>query len=347
MKKRKSVALTVLSLIMGLMLSSLVGCMDVTSTEEVKSSVGQESQVQSQQESLNEEPDPDTESRTDNEPDSPAFTELSPVSVSIDMIPAYTGNAYVEINGNVPYFTEREKTRTDTFEFYSNLDSLGRCGVAYANICKELQPTEERGEIGSVRPSGWKTVKYNDIIDGNYLYNRCHLIGYQLAGENANTKNLITGTRYLNVTGMLPLENTVADYVSATGNHVLYRVTPVFTGNNLVADGVLMEAYSVEDDGKGIQFCRFCYNVQPGIGIDYFNGDSWEETPAVVEKDTSQEETTKTDSPQESSKMVWLSATGSKYHSINNCGRMNPSKARQVTEEEAIAGGFEKCSKCW
>ena len=188
-------------------------------------------------------------------------------------IASYSGDPYAEINGNRPFFEESDYT-TDAFEIYSELDSLGRCGVAFANICKELMPTEERGEIGSVRPSGWHTVKYPDVIEDLFLYNRCHLIGFQLAGENANEKNLITGTRFMNVDGMLPFENEVADYVRRTGNHVLYRVTPVFEGDNLVADGVLMEAYSVEDDGKGVRFCVFVYNVQPGIEIDYRTGES-------------------------------------------------------------------------
>ena len=181
-------------------------------------------------------------------------------------IPEYAGSAYCEINGNVPAFGDDELV-TDAFENYSDLDSLGRCGAAYANICKEIMPTEERGAIGMVKPSGWHTVKYNDRIDGNYLYNRCHLIGYQLAGENANEKNLITGTRYLNVTGMLPFENEVADYVESTGNHVLYRVTPVYDGDNLVASGVQMEAESVEDKGAGVSFNVYVYNVQPGVLI--------------------------------------------------------------------------------
>lgn len=192
--------------------------------------------------------------------------------VSLDSIPAYDGKAYVAVNDNVPFFTDSELT-TDAFEYYSELDSLGRCGVTYANVCKEIMPTEERGKIGMVKPSGWHTVKY-DIVDGKYLYNRCHLIGYQLSGENANTRNLITGTRYLNVEGMLPFENMVADYVKETGNHVLYRVTPMFEGNNLVANGVLMEAKSVEDNGAGILFNVYCYNVQPGVMIDYATGDS-------------------------------------------------------------------------
>lgn len=186
----------------------------------------------------------------------------------------YAGKAYIDVNNGIPSFTAAEKTKTYGFENYSRLDKLGRCGAAYVNVCKELMPTEKRGEIGSVRPSGWHVTKYSDLVDGNYLYNRCHLVAYCLAGENANAKNLITGTRYLNTEGMLPFENKVANYVERTGNHVLYRVTPKFTGDNLVADGVQMEAWSVEDSGKGICFNVFCYNVQPGIVIDYATGDS-------------------------------------------------------------------------
>jgi DNA-entry nuclease len=188
----------------------------------------------------------------------------------------YTGDAYTVLCDNQPLFTEEEYT-TESFETYSELDALGRCGVAYANVGPDLMPTEERGAIGHVKPTGWHTVKYNDLIDGNYLYNRCHLIAYELSGENANTKNLITGTRYMNVQGMLPFENKVAAYVKKTGNHVLYRVTPIFEDANLVASGVTMEAYSVEDSGEGICFYVYVYNVQPGIGIDYATGESWRE----------------------------------------------------------------------
>lgn len=205
----------------------------------------------------------------------PAETEISDID-GLYELPAYEGQPYVEINGNIPDFSDEDKMITDAFESYSELDELGRCGVTYANICQEIQPIEERGEIGQVRPSGWHTVKYNDIIDGNYLYNRCHLIGYQLSGENANVNNLITGTRYLNVTGMLPFENMVDDYVDATGNHVLYRVTPVFEGDELLARGVHMEAWSVEDSGAGVCFNVYCFNVQPGIEIDYLTGESRE-----------------------------------------------------------------------
>lgn len=207
-----------------------------------------------------------------------ASQEIGQETIHIENIPEYAGEAYVIINDNIPEFEESEKQITDAFELFSELDSLGRCGQAYANICPELEPREERGAIGQIKPSGWHTVKYSDIIDGNYLYNRCHLIGYQLSGENANEKNLMTGTRYLNVVGMLPFENQVDDYVDSTGNHVLYRVTPVFEGNNLVASGVQMEAWSVEDEGRGVCFNVYCYNVQPGIEIDYATGDSWEST---------------------------------------------------------------------
>lgn len=198
------------------------------------------------------------------------------ISTDIENIPEYSGNPYVKINNNIPSFYESDYT-TVAFETYSKLDKLGRCGVAYANICKEIMPPEdeERDSLYSIIPSGWKQTKYKDIVEGNYLYNRCHLIGYQLAGENANEKNLITGTRYMNVDGMLPFENQVDDYIEKNpNNHVLYRVTPIFERTNLVASGVQMEAYSVEDYGKGICFNIYVYNVQPGIIIDYATGES-------------------------------------------------------------------------
>ena len=196
------------------------------------------------------------------------------VSYTLDSIPEYSGQPYVTLNGNKPDFHPGDMT-DEPFEYYSDLDLWGRCGMAYANICEEIMPTEPRGEIGQVKPTGWYTVKY-DCVDGKYLYNRCHLIGYQLAGENANEKNLITGTRHLNVEGMLPFENMVDGYVDDTGNHVLYRVTPIFSGMELVARGVQMEALSVEDNGEGICFNVYVYNVQPGVTIDYATGESWE-----------------------------------------------------------------------
>ena len=202
-----------------------------------------------------------------------SFLTNNSAPVSLDSIPDFDGEKpFVIINKGVPFFTDADMTKK-SYESYAELDSLGRCGVTIACIGDDIMPTEERGSIGSVKPSGWVTVKY-DIVDGKYLYNRCHLIGYQLTGENANRQNLITGTRYMNVDGMLPFENMVADHVKETDNHVIYRVTPIFEGDNLVANGVLMEAKSVEDNGKGLQFCVYVYNNQPGIIIDYKTGQS-------------------------------------------------------------------------
>ena len=264
--------------------------------------------------------------------------------VSLDAIPAYDGKAYVAVNNNEPFFTDSDMTTT-AFENYSDLDSLGRCGVAYANICRDIMPTEERGKIGMIKPSGWHTVKY-DVIKDRYLYNRCHLIGYQLAGENANPKNLITGTRYLNVEGMLPFENLVADYVNNTGNHVLYRVTPMFSGSNLVANGVLIEAKSVEDNGGGILFNVYCYNVQPGVGINYENGDSWLDGTtgsASSGSDTSATENSAADSSN-SETMVHITATGKKYHRAG-CRTLKKSDT-EVTLDEAKSMGLSPCGIC-
>lgn len=264
--------------------------------------------------------------------------------VSLDAIPAYDGKAYVAVNNNEPFFTDSDMTTT-AFENYSDLDSLGRCGVAYANICKDIMPTEERGKIGMIKPSGWHTVKY-DVIKDRYLYNRCHLIGYQLAGENANPKNLITGTRYLNVEGMLPFENLVADYVNNTGNHVLYRVTPMFSGSNLVANGVLIEAKSVEDNGGGILFNVYCYNVQPGVGINYENGDSWlDGTTGSTSSgsDSSAAENSAADSSN-SETMVHITATGKKYHRAD-CRTLKKSDT-EVTLDEAKSMGLSPCGIC-
>lgn len=205
--------------------------------------------------------------------DKPTNETASVVSFDLASIPEYSDNAYVVLNNNVPDFDESDYT-TESFEEYSELDSLGRCGVAFANICKETMPKEddERESISSVKPSGWVQKKYN----GEYLYNRCHLIGYQLTNENANKQNLITGTVYLNIEGMLPFENEIAQYIEDNpNNHVLYRVTPIFDGGNLVASGVQLEAFSVEDKGKGICFNIYCYNVEPGIIIDYKTGESY------------------------------------------------------------------------
>ena len=203
------------------------------------------------------------------------------IPVDIKDVPKYRGIPYVEINDNKPSFSDKDKDRV---EEYSKLDKLGRCGPAFANVGKELMPTSPRESIRDVRPSGWHTVKYDDILEDRYLYNRCHLIAFMLAGENANERNLITGTRYFNVEGMLPFEIQVADYVKSTGNHVLYRVRPIFKGNDLVARGVQMEAQSVEDGGEGISFNVYCYNIQPGIRINYKDGSSQPESKVQKNK---------------------------------------------------------------
>lgn len=279
------------------------------------------------------------------------------VEGNLNNISEYNGSPYISLNANMPYFTDEEKLITEPFENYSNLDSLGRCGVAFANICKEIMPTEERGTIGQVRPSGWHTVKYNGVVDGNYLYNRCHLIGYQLAGENANELNLITGTRYLNMIGMLEFENTVSAYVEETNNHVLYRVTPIFEDDNLVAKGVEMEAWSVEDKGVGICFNVFCYNVQPGIGIDYATGESWlsnkDYQKEDIKTDYSTEENLKSNKnsvTQQEVKEYILNTNTKKFH-LPTCSSVNSmsEKNKQTvngTIDDIKEQGYTPCSRC-
>ena len=301
--------------------------------------------------------DQSTQSAVQSEPEEtqePAQDASSSAGETVELssLPAYSGEAYVAVNNNQPYFSEEERQNTEAFETYSPLDELGRCGVAWANICQELMPTEERGEIGQVKPSGWHTVKY-DCVDGQYLYNRCHLIGFQLAGENANEQNLITGTRYLNIEGMLPFENLVADYVQETGNHVLYRVTPVFDGDNLVASGVLMEGWSVEDAGEGVCFCVYAYNIQPGVEIDYATGDSWEtgETPSESQPETSTQQPEQGDSTQSSGEMEYVLNTSSHKFHYPDCGsvsQMSDSNRQDYTgtREEIIAQGYEPCGNC-
>lgn len=269
-----------------------------------------------------------------------AKTDKADIASLFHEIPEYSGLPYAEVNGNMPLFTEQELV-TEAFERYSPLDSLGRCGAAYANICRELMPTKERGVIGSVKPSGWHTVKY-DVVDGKYLYHRCHLIGYQLAGENANVQNLITGTSYLNIEGMLPFENMVADYVKETGNHVLYRVTPMFEGENLLAAGVFLEAKSVEDAGEGILFCVFCYNVQPGVAIDYASGES---SPAPMPSGADGTEENKKEEV-----TYILNKNTKKFHSPN-CTSAKKIAERNREEvawsrKECIENGYEPCGNC-
>ena len=259
-----------------------------------------------------------------------------PEDMEITELPEYTGSPYAAVNGNQPEFTESDFTE-ESFETYSELDELGRCRTAYANIGKDLMPTEKRGAIGKVKPSGWHTVKY-DTVDGKYLYNRCHLIGFQFTAENANAKNLITGTRYLNTEGMLPFENMVADYVNETENHVLYRVRPIYTDDNLVADGVQIEAMSVEDKGEGILFNVYCYNVQPGISIDYSTGESWIETENIPEKAGTKEST------------YILNTNTYKFHKpdCSSVKQMETTNTKEYTgnREEVEKQGYEACKRC-
>lgn len=256
-------------------------------------------------------------------------------------VPKYSGEAYAIVNDNKPFFKKEDYT-TKTFESYAKLDNLGRCGVAFALIGQETMPISKREDIGDIRPSGWHTVRYDDIIKDKYLYNRCHLIAFELSGENANPNNLITGTRYMNVEGMLPFENKVANYVKFTKNHVLYRVTPVFEGKNLVASGVLIEAYSIEDSGKGIMFNVYCYNVQPGINIDYTTGTSFR-----IEKTELPTQTTK---PQKDKIIYILNTHTLKFHfpscaSVREMSEKNKLEFKG-TREEVIYKGYFPCKKC-
>lgn len=270
-------------------------------------------------------------------------SETTSYYASIDEIPEYSGTPYIAINNNEPEFTEKEITGR-SFEKYSKLDRLGRCGVAVASVGKDIMPTEKRSSISQIKPSGWQSVRY-DFVDGKSLYNRCHLIGYQLTGENANEKNLITGTRYMNVEGMLPFEDMVADYVKETDNHVMYRVTPVFQGDEIVARGVQMEGYSVEDEGEGISFNVYCYNVQPQIMIDYATGNS-----KLDNNESFVEESTKTEQTKNSSMVYVLNMNTQKFHlpgcsSVSNIHKENRGEYKG-TREELIEQGYEPCGVC-
>lgn len=272
---------------------------------------------------------------------------------TIAEVPEYDGVPYVEINDNEPEFTEAELT-TESYEEYSELDPLGRCGTAEACIGEDLMPDGEREDISEVEPTGWENREY-DIVDGGYVYNRCHLIGFQLSGENANEENLITGTRYMNTKGMLPFENMVAEYVQETDNHVMYRVTPVFEGDDLVASGVQMEAESVEDGGAGICFNIYVYNVQPEIIIDYSTGANWADTDSGNEKtadisaaDDSDAENGEDQEPKEQTYI--LNKNTKKFHKPE-CSSVDDIKAENKsgftgTREELIEDGFDPCGKC-
>ena len=278
--------------------------------------------------------------------------------ISLNNVPEYSGNPYVEINGGDPFFTKKERKTTESFEKYSELDPLGRCGVAFACLGPETMPEEERESIANVTPTGWE---YNgisnnntyDFVEDNYIYNRCHLIGHQLAGENDNEKNLITGTRYMNIEGMLPFENMIAEYIRSTGNHVLYRVTPIFKGLDYVAQGVLMEAYSIEDSGDGIKFCIFAYNVQPGVEIDYFTGVNMIEgaTPPDYSSNNGNQSNDQGNNSNSGEIMTYILNTSSKkFHTPGkNCAESIGDKNRKEyegTREALIADGYTACGIC-
>lgn len=269
---------------------------------------------------------------------SASSTPSASPSTSLSDIPEYSDSPYIVLNDNIPNFTENELAVIDSFEEYTALDSLGRCGTAYACIGIDLMPTEERGDISDVYPSGWMQAQY-DGVDGGYLYNRCHLIGHQLSGEDANERNLITGTRYMNTEGMLPFENMVADYVKETNNHVLYRVTPVFEGNNLVASGVQIEAYSLEDNGEGVCFNIYAFNVQPGITINYLTGASNETKAPSQSQDTFSESST-----------YILNTNTHKFHypDCSSVDRMSERNKEEFTgsRDEVISMGYEPCGNC-
>ena len=285
-----------------------------------------------------------------------AAPQIAIPPLTLDAIPEYAGEPYAAVNNNIPFFTEADLT-ADAFERYSALDRLGRCGTAFANICRDTMPTGERGSIGEARPSGWHTVRYDDRIDGRYLYNRCHLIGWRLSGENANVRNLITGTRYLNVIGMLPFEDCVGDYAETSGNHVLYRVTPLYEGESLVPSGVLMEARSVEDDGDGVRFNVFCYNVQPGIIIDYRTGESRRTEAAVENPDDSVRDAgseklrTRTLSAVTPMEAAYILNRNTKKFHRNDCPSVSEMSEKNkllsdANRETIIAWGYVPCKRC-
>lgn len=270
---------------------------------------------------------------------SPLHGESAQETVNVlSDIPEYDGNAYMSLSDS-PSFSE-EEINANAFEYYSDLDALGRCGAAFANVCRETMPTAPRESISSVTPSGWVNAQY-DFVDGGYIYNRCHLIGFQLTAENANEKNLITGTRYLNIEGMLPFENMVADYVQETGNHVLYRVTPVFKGDNLVASGVQMEGWSVEDEGAGICFDVYCHNVQPGAEIDYVTGETKAAEIAVASNDNTEDEKAST---------YVLNTNTKKFHlpSCDSVMEMSEKNRQDFAgnRNDLLSQGYKPCGRC-
>ncbi|WP_297181949.1 DNA/RNA non-specific endonuclease [uncultured Enorma sp.] len=265
-----------------------------------------------------------------------------PVVFDLSQVPAYDGSPYAAINDNVPTIGEDDIPAQS--ESYAPLDELGRCGAAVAVVSPSTMPAEgeERGSIGMVKPTGWHTVRYDDLVDGRYLYNRCHLIGWQLTAENDNERNLVTGTRYMNTEGMLPFENEVVDYVDRTGGRVLLRVEPVFEGDELVCRGVHMETRSLDDGGLGVAFNVFCYNVQPGVGIDYATGESWrEEAPTAQAPEAA---------PAAQEMTYVLNTNTDKFHypECDSVDRMSEENKQIVTatRDELIAQGYDPCGNC-
>ena len=285
-------------------------------------------------------PTPSAVTQQENTETIPAPEQPSQGTFSFDEIDKYSGKPYVVVNGNVPFISV-DSTAYTSYESYSALDSLGRCGVCIASVGRDIMPTEARGSIGSVKPTGWHSVKY-DFVVGKYLYNRCHLLGFQLTGENANERNLITGTRSMNTQGMLPFENMVADYVKETGNHVLLRVTPHFEGNNLLASGVLMEAISVEDSGAGVMFCVYCYNAEPGVAINYENGDNCEDIDAPI--------LTEEPTQQEAQNTYMLNTSTNKFHYpyCHSVKQMSDKNKQTYTgiRQSLINSGYSPCGNC-
>lgn len=334
---------TILLLIVCLLLTALTACgSDAAPTTETPPTERITEAAAITEEALQTEA-PTTEPPTTEAPEPViSLPETNEAVFSLGDIPEFSDTPYVELNGNYPFFVASDCT-TDSFETYSALDSLERCGTAFACLGTDLMPTEERGSIGNVKPSGWQLDKY-DFVDGKYLFNRCHLIGFQLAGENDNEMNLITGTRYMNIYGMEPFENDVASYLRRTGNHVLYRVTPEYEGGNLVASGVRMEAYSVEDDGEGICFHVFCYNSQPQVTINYADG-----TNCLTESLTRSDipETEATASPAQN---YVLNTNTMKFH-YPECSSVADIKEKNrqdvvMSRDDIIAQGYSPCGRC-
>lgn len=346
----KNIKYSVTALLLSLIIFLSSGCntqnsqSDASAVESIFSSV-----------TVSEEQGSDNASSASSKADSRESTPVSPVgngqAVPLDPnnLPVYSGKPYAVINNNIPNFSVAELTDKG-YEKYGSLDSLGRCTAATASCGKEIMPkeNEKRGSISRIKPTGWVQAQY-DSISGKYLYNRCHLIGWQLSAENDNRQNLITGTKYMNVSGMLPFENMVADYIKETGNHVAYRVTPVFCGDNLLASGVQIEAYSVEDSG-GICFNVYCFNLQPDIVIDYKDGSSALKTPEITAESSYTEsayseptkQTERVEQPTDSA-VVYRTPTGKRFHLISTCGGAN---SYSVTREQALAAGLTPCKKC-